>query len=141
MKALKYSVELLENPKKLFWIFPQGIIKPPNSRPVDFQTGLAYIAQKAAKKYGGVNICPIAVDYTFLREDKPEILVDIGEPFVLTDSTQDRHELTQQLEGNFTKICDAQLENIKIGNVDDYTYIFRQRLPWYKKFEKWLKRV
>jgi len=141
MKSLKYSVEILQNPKKILWIFPQGIIKPPNSRPVDFQSGLAYVAQNAVKKYGGVNLCPIAVDYTFLREDKPEILVDIGEPICLTEAKQDRHVLTRQLETTFTNISDLQLENIKSGNVDDYTYIFKQRLPWYKKFEKWLKRV
>lgn len=141
MKSLKHSVELLKDNQQILWIFPQGIIKPPNSRPIDFQTGLAYITQKSIQKYGGINLCPVAVDYTFLREDKPEIIVDLGEPITLKDAKFDRHELTRELEEKFTKLCDTQLENIKNGHVDDYEYVFRQRLPWYKKFEKWLKRI
>jgi len=141
MKALKYSVEVLKDKQKIIWIFPQGIIKPPNSRPFEFQTGLTYIAQNSVKEYGGINLCPMAVNYTFLREDKPEIIVDMGEPIILEDAFQDRHELTKFLEDNFTKLCDKQLENIHLGNVDDYEYIFKQNLPWYKKFEKWLKRT
>ena len=77
----------------------------------------------------------------FLREDKPEIIVDIGEPITLTQTNGDRHELTQVIEENFTQLCDNQLATIQSGLVDDYEYVFKQRLPWYKKFEKWLKRV
>lgn len=141
MKALKYTVELLKNNQKIIWIFPQGIIKPPNSRPFDFQTGLAYITQNAIKEHGGINLCPLAVNYTFLREDKPEIIVDVGEPITLFEIKDNRHEFTQKIEENFTKLCDEQFENIKLGNVDDYEYVFKQRLPWHKKFEKWLKRI
>ena len=141
MKSLKYSVEILKNPKMIVWIFPQGIIKPPNSRPFEFQTGLAYIVQNAIKQYGGVNLVPLAIDYTFLREDKPEIIADVGEPIFIDSPIEDRHNFTKSIEDNFTQLCDNQLSNIKMGLVDDYTYIFRQRLPWYKKFEKWLKRV
>lgn len=141
MKALKYSVDILKNPNKIIWIFPQGIITPPNSRPFNFQTGLAYIVQNAIKTHGGVNLCPVATNFTFLREDKPEIVVDIGEPVTLTSSSSDRHELTRTIEEDFTAFCDSQLANIQKGLVDDYEYVFKQRLPWYKKFEKWLKRV
>ena len=35
----------------MLFIFPQGIIRPPHYRPIEFQTGLAYIAQKGAKKF------------------------------------------------------------------------------------------
>ena len=141
MKALKYSVEVLKDKKKVIWIFPQGIINPPNARPFNFQTGLTYIAQNSVKAYGGVNLCPVAVNYTFLREDKPEIIIDFGEPIILTTAEQNRHELTNQLEEKFTNLCDKQLDNIHSGKVDDYEYVFRQILPWYKKFEKWLKRI
>ena len=55
--------------------------------------------------------------------------------------SQNRHELTQKLQDEFTQLCDNQLENIHKGNVDDYEYIFKQILPWYKRFEKWLKRI
>lgn len=50
MRALQYSVDELCDNKKSLWIFPQGIIRPPMYRPIEFQTGLAYIAKNVAKK-------------------------------------------------------------------------------------------
>ena len=50
MDALKYSIEQVGNPNCILYLFPQGIINPPNARPIDFRSGLAYIAEKAAKK-------------------------------------------------------------------------------------------
>ena len=50
MDALKYSIEQVGNPKSILYLFPQGIINPPNARPIEFRSGLAYIAEKAAKK-------------------------------------------------------------------------------------------
>ena len=141
MKALQYSVDELCNKEISLWIFPQGIIKPPMYRPVEFQTGMAYIAKNVVKKVGGINLIPIAVHYTFLREDKPEVLVEVGEPYVLTDKNVDRKELTHRLEKSFEELCDRQFEDIRHGNLEGYEYLFKQKLKWYKKLEKRLKKI
>lgn len=143
MKALKYIVEDLKKSDMGLWIFPQGIIKPPNWRPIEFQTGMTYIAQNVAKKYGGINLIPIAVNYVFLREDKPEVLVEVGEPLILDKSACniDRHEFTKGLQKDFTIFCDKQLHEICSGNIDGYRFLFKQKLPWYKKLEKKLKKI
>lgn len=72
MKALQYSVDVVGDLRNMLCIFPQGIIRPPHYRPIEFQTGLAYIAQNAVKKFGRVNLIPTAVDYCFLRDNRPE---------------------------------------------------------------------
>ena len=141
MKALQYSVDELCNKEISLWIFPQGIIKPPMYRPVEFQTGMAYIAKNVVKKVGGINLIPVAVNYAFLREDKPEVLVEIGEPYVLTDKNVDRKELTHKLEKSFEELCDRQFEDIRHGNLEGYEYLFKQKLKWYKKLEKRLKKI
>ena len=143
MISLKYIVEDLKDPKIGFWIFPQGIVKPPNYRPIEFQTGLAYIAQNAAKKHGGVNLIPVSVNYTFLREDRPECLAVVGEPKIITAETSkfDRHEFSKNLQSDLEKICDEQLKSFSQGDVTGYEYIFRQDLPWNRKIEKKLKHI
>ena len=143
MKSLKYISEDLCKPDMGFWIFPQGIIKPPNFRPIQFQTGLTYVAEQVAKKCGGVNLIPVAVNYTFLREDRPEVLVEVGEPIVLEKRDQkiDRHAFTKELQNSFTGLCDKQLMEVTQGNIEGYRYLFKQKLPWFKKLEKKLKRV
>ncbi|MDD3236610.1 MAG: lysophospholipid acyltransferase family protein [Candidatus Gastranaerophilales bacterium] len=142
MKSLKYISEDLEAGMGL-WIFPQGIIKPPNYRPINFQTGMTFVAEKVAKRLGGINLVPVAVNYVFLREDRPEVMVEIGEPVLLekTNEKIDRHAFTKALEESFTSLCDSQLAEITHGSVDGYEYLFKQKLPWYKKIEKKLKKV
>lgn len=143
MISLKYIVDDLKDADMGFWIFPQGIVRPPNYRPIEFQTGLAYIAQNVAKKHGGVNLIPIAVNYTFLREDRPECLAEVGEPIIITadNAKFDRKEFTKKLQEDFEKLCDEQLKTFSKGEVTGYEYVFRQDLPWNRKIEKKLKNV
>ena len=70
MDALKFAVQEVGDTNNILYLFPQGIIKPPNFRPIELQTGLAYIADKAVKKYGKVALLPIAVNYMFLRDNR-----------------------------------------------------------------------
>lgn len=141
MKALNYSVEVLGNLKNILCIFPQGIIRPPHFRPFVFQTGLTYIAQKAVKKYGKVNIIPVSVEYCFFRDNRPEVVVDFGERIELTDPDIDRKDFTHFLEAKLTETSDKQFVNISTGQVDDYKILFKQHLKWYRRIEQRLKRI
>ena len=143
MKSLKYIVDDMNASDMGLWIFPQGIVRPPNNRPIEFQTGLAYIGQNIAKKHGGVNLIPVAVNYTFLREDRPECLAVVSEPIIITKENADfdRHEFTQKIQTEFERVCDNQLKCLSEGDVTGYEYIFRQELPWNRKLEKKLKHI
>lgn len=141
MKALKYAVEMLEDSEIGLWIFPQGIVRPPNYRPIEFQTGMTYIAQNCVKKYGGINLIPIALNYAFLRESRPEVFVEVGEPIVLKDTAISRKNLTEQLEHNFTQLCDQQMIDIYSGNLSEYEVSFQAKFPWWKRLEHRLKRI
>lgn len=141
MKALKYSVDLLKDFRNQLCIFPQGIIRPPHYRPIEFQTGLAYIAQNAVKKYGKINLIPIAVDYCFLRDNRPEVIVDFGKCIELSDKNIDRHEYTKFLEKALENICDEQFQNISTGKVEEYDILFKQHLKWYRRIEQRLKSI
>ena len=141
MSALKYAVETIGDLNNVLYIFPQGIIKPPNFRPIEFQTGLAYIAQKAVEKYGKVNLVPLAVNYCFLRADKPEALVEIGDIITLEDSKVNRKEYTDYLAKYLEDICDSQNSDIFAGNLKGYKTLFQQKLKWYRKIEQRLKKI
>lgn len=141
MAALKYSVDVIEDLNNVLYIFPQGIIKPPNFRPIEFQTGLAYIAQKAVQKYGKVNLIPLGVNYCFLRADKPEVLVEVGDIITLTDAKVDRKEYTNFLAKYLEDICDKQIADISAGDLKGYKTLFQQKLKWYRKIEQRLKKI
>lgn len=141
MRALQYSVDVIEDDGNVLYIFPQGIIKPPNFRPIEFQTGIAYIAQKAAKKYGKVNLIPIGVNYLFLRADKPEVMVEIGDVITLENDKIDRKEFADYLANILEKTCDKQNQDISDGNLKGYKTLFQQKLKWYRKIEQRLKKI
>lgn len=143
MQALKYSVDLLEEKSNILCIFPQGIIRPPHYRPMEFQTGLAFIAQSAVKKYGRVNLVPVAFDYTFFRDNRPEVVVDFGKRIELNKDNipKDRKELNHMLEIALEKTCDEQFEEISHGDVSKYKFLFKEHLKWYRRIEQRLKRI
>ncbi len=141
MKALKYAIDVIENLNNVLYIFPQGIIKPPNYRPIEFQTGLAYIVQKAVKKYGKVNLLPIGVNYFFLRADKPEVMVEFGKILTIDNSDFDRKDFTKYLAKILEDTCDRQNADIYGGKLAGYKTLFQQKLKWYRKIEQRLKKI
>jgi len=141
IKSLQYAVTTLDKPDICFWIFPQGIIRPPFYRPEIFQSGLAYLAQQAVKKYGGINLVPISTQYIFLREDRPEILVQFGEVEKLYSADFDKKEFTHRLERIHETLNDEQRNNIGSANFDGYRYIYKQKQKWYKRIETRLKNI
>ena len=141
MESLKYSVDVMGDHKNLLCIFPQGIIRPPHYRPIEFQTGLAYIAQNAVKKYGKVNLIPVAIDYCFLRDNRPEVMVKFGERVTLDNPKIDRKDLTKQCEQALEQTCDNQFHEISQGDISDYKILFKQHLKWYRRIEQRLKKI
>ena len=141
MKSLKYAATTLDSPDINFWLFPQGIIRPPHYRPEVFQSGLAYLVQNATKQFGGINLCPVSVNYTFLRQDKPEIVMEFGEVRTFYEFKEDRKEFCHKLEREFEQLCDNQQLNISRGNFEGYYYLFKQKLSWWRDIERRLKNI
>ncbi len=141
MRSLKYSVDVLKDLNNILYLFPQGIIKPPNFRPIEFQTGLSFIAEKAAKRYGKVNLMPIAVNYFFLRDNRPEVWVEFGDIISLDNGKVNRKEYSDYLAKELEKLCDKQMYDISQANFGGYETLFQQKLKWYRAFEQHLKRI
>lgn len=133
LKALNYAAQFLQNPKSSLWIFPQGSVMPPDYRPVKFEGGLSYLSKKLKK----INLIPVAHRYNFLREDRPEILVEIGKPIVLSDNPINRKNFCKYLEEEFSALLDNQKNEISQGNLDGYKTFIKSRLCVAKLIEKY----
>ena len=123
------------------YIFPQGIIKPPNYRPIELQTGMTFIAEKAAKKYGKVALMPVAVNYVFLRDNRPEVMVEFGEIIELENDKPDRKEFTHYIEKTLEALCDKQMFEISQAKFEGYQTLFQRKLKWYRRIEQRLKKI
>lgn len=141
MESLKYSVRVLKDLNSILYLFPQGIINPPNHRPIEFQTGLAYVIQKGIKEYGKINVMPVAVNYFFMRDNRPEVWIEIGKNELVTSSDFDRKEYSQHLAQTLETLCDSQLKEISNAQFDGYKTLFKQKLAWYREWEQHLKKI
>lgn len=135
IKSLEYSSELLKNPDISLWLFPQGIIKPPDFRPISFSTGISYLSEKVEK----VNLIPIAIKYTFLRYGMPEVLIEVGKPIFVGNNIIDRKKFTAHLEQDYTQLLDKQALEISKGQLYEYETIFRKKDGILKKLENLIK--
>ena len=141
IKSLKYAATTLSSPDINFWLFPQGIVRPPHYRPEVFQSGIAYLIEQAVKNYGGVNLCPVSQIYTFLRQDKPEIIMEFGKVTPYYEFKYDRKEFCKNLAREFEIFCDNHRIQVSSGNFEGYRYLYKDKLSWWRDIERHLRNI
>ena len=87
------------------------------------------------------DIAPISVDYSFLRQDKPEVIVEIGEVKTFYEFNENRKEFCANLSRSFEDFCEKQQAQISSGNFEGYRYLFKQKLSWWRDIERRLKNI
>ncbi|MEM8645693.1 MAG: lysophospholipid acyltransferase family protein [Pseudomonadota bacterium] len=78
---LNVSHGLLKEPMTSIWLTPQGEFADARVRPVTFKPGLAHLARDCGK----ATFLPMAVEYCFWNESKPELLLRFGTPIHSTE--------------------------------------------------------
>ncbi len=101
-RFLKTSLQVLADPANVLWITAEGHFTDPRLRPLHLRPGIAHLARRIP----GAVIVPLALEYTFWNESRPEALVHFGNPI---DAGRDRStaEWTAHLEVELTKALDA----------------------------------
>lgn len=72
-QVARYALRLLEDPRTLVWIYPQGAERPPHE-PLHFLPGAAGIARRAPN----ARVVPVAVQYVFEGQEKPSLYISVG---------------------------------------------------------------
>jgi len=98
---LSTSLGILSEPGSILWITAEGEFTDPRRRPIQLRPGIAHLARRVP----GAVILPLAVEYTFWNESKPEALVRFGPPIQSAGGTV--AEWTARLEAELTRTMDA----------------------------------
>lgn len=125
LKSIDYAANLLKEKsppqRRTLWIFPQGEILPNDKRPLNFYGGVSRVIEKAKC---AVEPVPLAIRYEFFGEFKPEILVKIGAPQVISaDENFAAKALTGELERRLTETLDALKADVTAEAFGDYEKI------------------
>lgn len=98
---LRTCAAILGRPNAMLWITAEGEFTDSRTRPISLRAGLAHLARRIP----GATILPLALDYTFWNESRPEILLRFGSPLY---SSRDGSipEWTRRLEQALTDTMD-----------------------------------
>jgi len=95
LAATRYALDRLREPHARVWLFPQGALRPADTRPLGCERGAGWLAAGA-----GVRLVPVAIRYEFLEEQRPEAFVSFGEPSVVErDDDPTERLLTAEADG------------------------------------------
>ena len=107
-RFLRTSLRILDDPRSLLWITPEGRFVDPRERPVRLRPGLAHLARHAPRAI----FVPLALEYVFWTERQPEALCRFGEP---VDPATQRHldvpAWSALLQERLTRTMDALAED------------------------------
>ena len=118
-ESLRHALDLLAQSRTTVWIFPQGVLRPNDVRPLSFYPGASRLAMQAIARYGHVRLLPVAMRYEFLQEDRPEALLRIGEPTLLTAPGPIR-ELNARMEREVTELLDGLVAQVMREDLGEY---------------------
>ncbi len=75
---LRAAQHILADPNALLWLTPQGGFTDVRTRPVVFKSGLGSLIRRLDE----VTVLPLAYEYTYWNERKPEMLAQCGQPLL-----------------------------------------------------------
>ena len=92
---LRTAHALLSSPRHALWLTPQGRFTDVRERPPGLQNGLGALATREPHAV----FIPLAIEYVFWTEPRPEILVSFGEAILPNAGSADwTHAFTDALE-------------------------------------------
>ena len=75
-RFLRVSRRLLDDPRNMMWITAEGAFVDARTRPVALRPGVAHLA----RLHPDTAVLPLAMEYTFWNESRPEALARFGPP-------------------------------------------------------------
>lgn len=118
--SVNYAVELLKGTKKHLWIFPEGMMQVQDHEPIKFYGGITKIADKLGK----VNLVPVSLRYEFIMEQRPEVFIKIGKPYITDNNIADKKSYTTYLQDKLTADLLSLKHDVVTQNLEDYKIIF-----------------
>lgn len=105
-RFLKVGEAILQDPKNLLVVTPQGRFVDIRERPLCFKAGLGSLASRS----GRALFVPLAIEYTFWNERLPEVLVRFGTPLTAGERSFSPEEWTELLEERLMQTQDFLAE-------------------------------
>lgn len=121
-RSLRYAARLLDAPRRMVLVFPQGTERPISERPLRFKPGSGELSRLAAR----CRVVPFAVRYDLAGEERPRILVRFGPALAQPRGREEKapERLRAAHEAAVTALLDAIERDVCAGELESYTPLF-----------------
>ena len=102
VRFLDVSSRILADPANVLWITAQGGFADARERPIRLRPGIAHLLRRSPDAV----VLPLAMEYSFWNEGKPEALARFGAP-IAAGRARGVAEWTELLEAELTRTADA----------------------------------
>ncbi|MBI1337805.1 MAG: acyltransferase [Phycisphaera sp.] len=125
---------ILESPRHALWITAQGRFTDPRERPVSLRPGLAHLLTKISNG----TVLPLAVEYPFWDERKPEALVRFGQPIEIQEhADRDNAQWQALLEERMTQTMDQLTQDALSRDASRFESLLRGRSGVNVAYDLW----
>ena len=131
-RFLEISTRVLDLPGGTMWINAEGTFSDPRTRPLSLRPGLAHLVRRRPD----ATILPLALEYTFWNESKPEALLRFGPPLRLEDGLA-VHAITDRLTEALTATMDALAADAIARDPARFTTLIRGRTGADRIYDGW----
>jgi len=101
LRFLRTSEAILADPRRMLWVTAQGRFADPRERPLALRPGVAHLLARMPQAVA----VPLALEYPFWSEKRPEALAAFGIPLDGHDGG-DAGTWAERLEAALTQACD-----------------------------------
>ncbi len=137
---LKVTKSILESKRNTIWITPEGQFTDVRDYSLSLMPGLAHLASKIP----GLKFVPVAFEYGFWNESRPQIFARFGAP-IDSDERSAKAEWSELLTDRLRQTQDELAQSVIARNPAAFTYLISSRpvrLGWYdygRSWSAWLK--
>lgn len=120
IRSLQYAAALFDRPNRLLWIYPQGVMRPNDARPLRFEQGVVRIA----RLLNNSQLVPLVHRYEFVKDQRPDAFLSFG-PEISIPADTDPKTATQSLEAVLTGHLDRLRTSIAGERFDQFEVILQ----------------
>jgi 1-acyl-sn-glycerol-3-phosphate acyltransferase len=130
---------ILQTPNASVWITPEGEFCDARDHTKSLMPGLAHLATKVP----GVYFIPLAIEYAFWDESRPQIFTRLGTPLItddLTSAARNKSEWNELLTARLRLAQNELAASVIARDPSQFKYLIASRparLGWYDYFRSW----
>lgn len=132
MQSLRYAASVLQGTGRALWMFPQGTLVNQDVRPLVLEPGLGILAAKLDQAW----LCPVAMRYDLVREQRPDALISIGMPYQLEGGSKAIRTVIGDATTRLTAAADELKADALQERTSSYELLYSGRSSMEKRYDK-----